>query len=89
MLGIYWKGMTKAGALASMIGGFSVIVGLFTMGHLLHPLGVPLPAARIDLFGFHPVFWGLSSSALLAIVVSKLSGPAPEHLVRRYFYVQK
>ena len=86
MLGIYWKGMTRQGALASMVGGFLTIVGLFTLGYVLEPLGFGLPAGRVNLFGFHPIFWGLSVSALLAIVVSKLTGPPPEDLVRRYFY---
>ena len=78
MLGLYWKGMTKSGALASMIGGFLIIVCLF----LPNALG----GSRMNLFGFHPVLWGLLGSLALAIVVSKLSGPAPEHLIRRYFY---
>jgi len=88
LLGIYWKGMTRQGALASMIGGFFIIVGLFSLGYVLPYFGIDMAGGRINLFGFHPVFWGLFGSCLLAIVVSKLTGPAPEHLVRRYFYKQ-
>ena len=80
-LGIYWKGMTRAGALAAMVGGFTIVNLLF--GPML------VGNARINLFGFHPVFIGLSGSFLLGFVVSKLSGPAPSHLVERYFYVKK
>lgn len=78
MLGLYWKGMTKQGALASMVGGFLIVLGLF----LPNALG----GSRLNLFGLHPVFWALLGSLVLGVVVSKLSGPAPEHLVRRYFY---
>lgn len=78
-LGLYWKRMTKYGAYASMIGGFCIVVGCF--------LPTWLGGARIDLFGFHPVFWGLGGSFALAVVVSLLTGPPPEHLVRKYFMV--
>ena len=81
LLGLYWKPMTRQGALASMVGGFLIIVGQF--------VPAMFGAARINLFGFHPVFWGLAGSALLAVVVSKLTGPAPPHLVERYFYRPK
>jgi len=73
--------MTRAGALAAMVGGFTIVNLLF--GPML------VGNARINLFGFHPVFIGLSGSFLLGFVVSKLSGPAPSHLVERYFYVKK
>ena len=78
MLGLYWKGMTRQGALAAMVGGFTIVVVLF----------LP-PGSRTNLLGLHPIFWGLSGSALLAIVVSKLTGPPPERLVKFYFYQEK
>ena len=81
LLGIYWKGMTRLGALASMIGGFLTVTGLF--------VPTMLGGTRIDLLGLHPNLWGLIVSLSLAIVVSVLSGPAPEHLVQRYFYREK
>ncbi len=77
MLGIFWKGMTKQGALCSMIGGFLIIVGLFVPSMF--------GGSRMNVCGFHPVLLGLFGSLFLAITVSKLTGPAPEHLVRRYF----
>jgi sodium/pantothenate symporter len=77
LLGLYWKGMTRQGALASMVGGFSIIVLLFSPNLA--------GGSRIYLFGMDPVIFGLSGSLLLAILVSKITGPAPTHLVRRYF----
>jgi Na+/pantothenate symporter len=81
MLGLYWKGMTRQGALASMVGGATTVIGL----------GIPsmVGGTQIYLFGLHPTLCGLIASLTLAVVVSKLSGPAPEHLVRTYFYVKK
>lgn len=78
MLGIFWKGMTRQGALAAMIGGFCTTTSLFAP--------TLLGGARIDVFGLHPNLWGLIVSLTLGVVVSKLTGPPPQHLVHRYFY---
>jgi len=78
LLGLYWKSMTRQGALAAMLGGFATTVGLF--------LPTWFGRARVDIGGLHPNVWGLIVSCLLAVVVSKLVGPAPRHLVQRYFY---
>ncbi len=78
MLGLYWKGMTRQGALASMLGGCSITIGLF--------LPTLAGSPRIELLGLHPNVWGLVVSLVLAIVVSRLTGPPPPELVRRYFY---
>ncbi|NOY43104.1 MAG: hypothetical protein GXP26_14890 [Planctomycetes bacterium] len=80
LLGIFWKGTTRQGALAAMIGGFCTTVGLF--------LPTLLGGTRIDSLGLHPSLWGLIASATLGIAVSKATGPPPPHLVRRYFYKQ-
>ena len=81
LLGLYWKGMTRQGAVASMLGGFAIILGLFLPNYFF--------GSRMDLLGLHPIFWGLTGSALLAVVVSKLTGPPPEKLVQFYFYKKK
>lgn len=77
-LGIYWKDMTREGALASSVGGLGVILLFF--------LPTLFGAGRINLFGLHPVIWGLAASFLLGFYVSRFTGPSPDHLVRRYFY---
>lgn len=78
MLGLYWKGMTRQGALSSMVGGFIVMVGFF--------LPTLFGGSRIDLLGFHPNLWGLVVSFGLGFLVSKFTGPSPPHLLDRYFY---
>ena len=78
MLGLYWKGMTRQGALSAMVGGFTVMVGFF--------LPTLFGGSRIDLLGFHPNLWGLIVSFGLGFLVSKGTGPAPTQLVERYFY---
>ena len=78
MLGLYWKGMTRQGALSAMVGGFTVMVGFF--------LPTLFGGSRIDLLGLHPNLWGLFVSFGLGFLVSKGTGPAPTHLVERYFY---
>ena len=77
LLGLYWRDMTRQGAISSMVGGFVVVVLLFAPSLF--------GGGRINLFGLHPIVWGLSSSAFLAVFVSKFTGPPPEFLVRRYF----
>ena len=69
--------MTRQGAISSMVGGFLVVVFLFAPSLF--------EGGRINLFGLHPIVWGLTSSAFLAVFVSKWTGPPPEFLVRRYF----
>jgi Na+/pantothenate symporter len=78
LLGIYWKDMTREGALASAIGGLG--------GILLFFIPTLFGGSRINLLGLHPVIWGLAGSFLLGVIVSRLTGPSPAHLVRRYFY---
>ncbi len=78
LLGLYWKQMTRQGAIAAMLGGFCTTVGLF--------LPTLLGGTRIDILGLHPNLWGLVASCMLGVVVSKLTGPAQPHLVQRYFY---
>ena len=78
VLGLYWKGMTRQGALSAMVGGFVVMVGFF--------LPTLFGGSRIDLLGLHPNLWGLVVSFGLGLLVSKGTGPAPPHLVAHYFY---
>ena len=78
-LGIYWPNMTKQGAWAAMVGGFVTHVCLY--------FPVMIGGQPITLFGMYPVFWSIVTPLVLGIVISKLSGPSPEHLVDKYFRV--
>ncbi len=84
-LGLYWKHMTRVGAWLSMVGGFTTMIGLFGIGHALNMLGFHVPAARIDILGFHPIVVGLATSFLLAIVGSLLTPQLPDAVIRRFF----
>jgi len=75
VLGLYWPGMTRQGAISAMVGGFATVVGLSAWG-------------EIYVLGLHPAIWGLVGSFTLGIVVSKLSGPPRPDLVQKYFYEQ-
>jgi len=79
-LGIYWKGMTRQGALWSACGGLGLVLLFFTP--------TLWGAARVNLLGLHPVIWGMAGSFLFGMIASKLTGPPPDHLVKRYFYVE-
>ena len=84
-LGLYWKGITKAGALSSMVGGFATVVGLFSVGHVLAFFNVVESGSRIDPFGFHPIVVGLTVSFGLGILVSLVTPKLPEATIRRFF----
>ena len=84
LLGLYWRGMTRQGALAAMLGGFVVTVVMF-LPPSFESGRLTLGSSRIDLLGFHPSMWAMFVSFLLGILVSLLTGPPPQHLVERYF----
>ncbi|MCK8824153.1 sodium:solute symporter family protein [Fuchsiella alkaliacetigena] len=88
---IYWRGSTKAGAIASIISGYTVALFGFVFMHIdeSKPLGISrLIFGRDALFEFpwthiDPLFYALPVSALVFIIVSWFtSAPAKEHLDR-------
>lgn len=77
-LSLFWKGTTRIGAISAFAGGLAVCMLMF--------VPTVFGGIRIDLFGLHPVVWGLSSSFLIGIVVSVLDPERPrQDLVQRYF----
>jgi sodium/pantothenate symporter len=78
LLGLFWKRTTRQGALAAMVGGLVINLGLC--------LPTLLGGSRLDVIGLEPTLWGVSGSFVLGTVVSWLTGPPPSHLVERYFY---
>ncbi|MBU1248418.1 MAG: sodium:solute symporter family protein [Proteobacteria bacterium] len=94
MLGLYWKGMTKTGALVSMLGGFAFSMFWLLFVHVKESAAIGLCKALTgadSLFaGYAPMSWAwlmqyvdpnvvaLPISLVLAVVVSKLSQPMDE-----------
>ncbi len=89
--GLYWRGGTKYGALASILAGFLVSIFGFVFLHAAEaePFGIcmalfgkptllPYPWTHVD-----PLFYALPISLVIYIVVSLLTKPpAQEHLER-------
>jgi sodium/pantothenate symporter len=77
-LSLYWKGTTRVGAISSFAGGLAICLLMF--------IPTLFGGVRIDLFGLHPVVWGLLSSFLIGIAVSLFDPERPrQDLVERYF----
>ncbi len=79
-LGLFWKRMTAAGAVAGMIGGAVTLLSLYSWNY--HVTGQFRPW---NLLGFHPFLWGTLVSFLAVISVSLATTPPPEQLIERYF----
>lgn len=101
MLGCFWRRATAAGAIAAMVVGASVTLGLYALGtfgtealHLDWLFG-PNPdigaAGRFRpyyLAGLDPCIWGLSTSLVAGLVGSLLSPPPPPARVSLLFDLQ-
>ena len=71
-VGMFWKGATPAGGLASMMGGFLTMLFLYAF-KINNPLG------------FNPLVWGLLVSLIAIIVVSKFTEKSSDEVLERYF----
>ena len=89
----YWRRASTAGALAAMLAGSAVMLGLFATGWVLAWQGFdPMigQATRFRpyyLLGFEPIVWGLAASLLAGVGVSLATSPPPRELVGRLFEV--
>ncbi|MDW7674971.1 MAG: sodium:solute symporter family protein [Bacillota bacterium] len=90
---LYWKGVTKAGAISSMIIGLSVSVLMFLFTHAKEstalgvsnlifgkPVLVSFPWTVVD-----PLVIGLPVSAITLVIVSLLTQPMPQYHVDKCF----
>ncbi len=69
VVGVYWRRLTREGAVAAMIAGVVVVFGWRAFGSEL----------------IHPVVPGVLASLLAGAVVSRLTPPPPESALRPYF----
>ena len=70
--GLFWRRATRAGAIASSVGGLTFAVGAF----YLKQLGV---------FAFHEIYPGIIASFVLMVAVSLGTRPNTEQAINRFF----
>ncbi len=79
---LYWKRSNAAGCVAGMLAGFGA--------HLaMHLIGMEVNGSFVNayrLFGMDPVVIGLFTSMAAVFIVTPLTPPPPQDLVRKYFY---
>ena len=81
VLGIFWRGTTRQGAVAGMLAGLGVAV-YYMLSHV--PMVRTLPHWLLAdglWFGIQPIsagVFGVPAGAAVAVVVSWLTRPAPE-----------
>jgi SSS family solute:Na+ symporter/sodium/pantothenate symporter len=90
VLALYWRRATRAGALASLVGGFFTVLALWCLGYLgVGKTGLTGPAgerfAPYSPLGLDPVIYGLLVSFALGILVSWFTQPLPSKDVDHYF----
>jgi SSS family solute:Na+ symporter/sodium/pantothenate symporter len=90
VLALYWRRTTRAGALASLVSGFLMVLVLWFLGFWgVGKTGLTGPAAERFApccpFGLDPLIYGLLVSFALGIVVSWVTQPLPVKYVNRYF----
>ncbi|HBE71258.1 MAG TPA: sodium:proline symporter [Planctomycetaceae bacterium] len=85
---LYWKGLTKAGAYASIFAAASTWAGMFW---LALSSGRPLAAYLIEIpiggvsYDFMPVFGMILASTVALVSVSLFSKPLPEKTLQKFF----
>jgi Na+/proline symporter len=84
LLSLYWKQATKQGVLSGMLGGACTIMALYLAGWMFNDKTIYKAIEPYYLFGFDPLVWGFSVSAITSIGISLLTRPDPR-LVEKYF----
>jgi sodium/pantothenate symporter len=80
-LGLYWPRLNTAGAITGMLSGFLTHLGLYGTGFVLHGRFQAFRIANLD-----PLIPALVVSLMGALLVTLITSPPPEHLVRKFFY---
>lgn len=76
VMGLFWKGATKAGGISSMISGFLTLL-------VLYVFKIPDP------LGFNPLIWGLIVSFIVMVVVSNMTKKSSPEIMQRYFGIEE
>jgi len=79
LLSLYWPGMTAGGAIAGMVSGTALHVGLTAWGYF--SIG---EFRAYDFAGLSPFVWDLLASGIACIAVSKLG--RPDEAMREKFF---
>ena len=98
LMGAFWRHATAAGALAAMLAGTAMTLGLYTLGWvgpkalglgwLLGPnpnIGAPSPFRPYYLLDLDPCIWGLGASLIAGILVSLVTTPPDPQRVSALF----
>lgn len=101
LLGAFWRRTTAGGAIAAMVTGVAVSMGLYLLGTigpdrlglawLFGPnpaIGAPGTFRAYYLLGFDPCIWGLSSSLTAGLLVSLVTPPPDAKKVALLFDAQ-
>jgi Na+/pantothenate symporter len=89
VMALYWKGATRAGALAAMVGGFATVFVLYLINAILDLLreqslaGITL--TPVYPLGLDPLVYGFVVSIVAGFMVSRWTHPLPTEHVNRYF----
>ena len=79
---LYWPRANTAGCMSGMLAGFAAhlslyVAGAFVNGSFFHPY---------QFLNLDPIIVGLLVSFAVAYIMTRLTPPPPEALVRKYFY---
>ncbi|MEX2187740.1 MAG: sodium:solute symporter [Pirellulales bacterium] len=87
MMTAHWRRATAPGVVAAMLSGSGTVLALFIAGWVgpKAEIGIPGDFAPYFLLGLEPIVWGLAVSAIVGVVVSLLTQPPPEPLIRKLF----
>jgi len=80
-LALYWRRANTAGMLSAMLAGLGVYLSLYVGGFFRYGEATPLQPWNLD-----PFIWGFLVSLTSGLLVSLLTKPPTEELVRRFFH---
>ena len=82
-MALYWRRANAPGVMAAMLCGvaaylFPMVAGIIHYGEV----------KKLDV-GIHPIFLGFAAAAIVGLLVTYLTEPPPQSLVRKFFYKRK